>query len=98
MYKDYNDSTSEMYMRNRWNSILTHLVDPSFHTRQIELPDRHSTPKGCSKSKGAQSIVGLMSVRMSKDPGVDERSWLGKNQRMSDDELEYGWGSRGYEP
>jgi hypothetical protein len=38
-----------------------------------------------------------MSVRMSKDPGVDEWSWMGKNQRICDDELEYGWGSRGYE-
>lgn len=43
-------ATSEMYMRNRSNPILTHLVDPSFHITKIELPDRHSTPKG------AQSI------------------------------------------
>ena len=38
-----------------------------------------------------------MSGKMSKDPGVDEWSWVGKNQRMCDDELEYRRGSRGYE-
>jgi hypothetical protein len=77
-------------------SILAHLVDPSFHTCKIEFPDRHSTPKGCSKSKGGLWMIGDEWENV-KGSGVDEWSWVGKNQRICDDELEYRRGSRGYE-
>jgi hypothetical protein len=84
-----------MYMRNRWTD--GHQSDSSrrsflSHYQGLNSYDRHSTLKGPQVLK-----EGRDECENVKGSEVDEWSWVGKNQRICDDALEYRWGSRSYE-